>query len=242
MLPLSLGCGVYDLLLAIHHTRPLLNVGENLEQGKKQGGNSIHSDPQPTWKRHIGQRKTTCSQLFPLTAHQSYLNPMIPKEIRKTLLEQVFTRGKTYNWVSPDRKPVKVRFVGFSTTGIARVEPMTTNNSSRDVVQEVPINQLQPVNDIGSGFPSDMGMIPEEQYATRPHQYAKDNFSHTLGGFNVKRSGEGLVSHLMKLASIRELEEPARSERVKQILNAALEHVENEVASQGYDVHDISGI
>lgn len=167
---------------------------------------------------------------------------MIPKEIRKTLLEQVFTRGKTYNWVSPDRKPVKVRFVGFSTTGVARVEPMSTSNSSRDVVQEVPINQLQPVNDIGSGFPSDMSMIPEEQYVTRPHQYAKDNFSHTLGGFNVKRSGEGLVSHLMKLASIRELEEPARSERVKQILNAALEHVENEVASQGYDIHDISGI
>ena len=74
--------------------------------------------------------------------------------------------------------------------------------------------------------------IEEEVYATRPADHSKENFAHSLGGFNDKRSGEGLVSHLEKLASVQALQEPKRSERIRMILNAALEYLDSK-APQG---------
>jgi len=62
--------------------------------------------------------------------------------------------------------------------------------------------------------------------------HSKDNFAHTLGGFNDKRSGEGLVSHLEKLASVQALQEPKKSERIRMILNAALEYLDSKTPQQ----------
>lgn len=170
---------------------------------------------------------------------------MIPTNIRETLLNEMLSQGEIYHWVDATRsKPIKVKFLGFvkGRTGWAKVEPVVSSKSSSDLVKEVPINQLRPLKDIGVGYPMDFGFIPEEVYATRPSEYSKDNFAHVLGTYNEKRTAEGLVAHLEKLASVEELDEPKKSQRMKQILNAALGFIDKRIASQGFDKDDLVGV
>ena len=157
----------------------------------------------------------------------------------------MLSQGEIYNWVDATRsKPIKVKFLGFvkNRTGWARVELVTSTKDLTDLVKEVPINQLRPLKDIGVGYPMDFSFIPEEVYATRPSDYAKDNLAHVLGTYNEKRIAEGLVAHLEKLASVQELEEPKKSQRMKQILNAAIGFIDKRISAQGFDKDDLVGV